>query len=134
AYEDVAAFDAAGSASTAESNANSYTDNAINALGSAAHERVGTQPLELPRNTELASGAFAPYEPMSLWPIVPEAAHTLTPDDAGKAVWSGAHDITLPDSAAPGMQPGWRVWIKNTDGASSITIDCGGAGDTLDGG
>lgn len=133
AYEDVAAFDAAGSASTAESNANSYTDSAINALGSAAHEHVGTQPLELPRNTELGSAAFAPYEPLSLWPIVLEAAHTLTPDDAGKIVWSAAHDITLPDSAAPGMAPGWRVWIKNIDGASSLTIDCGSAGDTIDG-
>lgn len=125
--------DPSGSAAAAESNANSYTDNAIGALGSAAHEHVGTQPLELPRNTELGSGAFAPYEPLSLYPVVTAAARTLTPDDAGKAVWSGAHDITLPDSAAPGMQSGWRVWIKNIDGASSITIDCGGAGDTIDG-
>lgn len=125
--------DPVGSAAAAENNANSYTDNAISALGSAAHEHVGTQPLELPRNTELASGAFAPYEPMSLWPIVPEAAHTLTPDDSGKIVWSAAHDITLPDSTTPGMAPGWRVWIKNTDTAASLTIDCG-ASDTLDGG
>lgn len=125
--------DPSGSAAAAESNANSYTDSAINALGSAAHEHVGTQPLELPRNTELASGAFAPYEPLSLYPITPAAAHTLTPDDAGKAVWSAAHDVTLPDTSAPGMQPGWRVWVKNTDSVSSITIDCGGAGDTIDG-
>ena len=133
AVEDASAFDAAGSASTAESNANSYTDAAIGALGSAAHEHVGTQPLELPRNTELGSGAFAPYEPVSLYPITPAAAHILTPDDSGKIVWSAAHDITLPDSTTPGMGPGWRVWVKNTDGASSLTIDCGGAGDTIDG-
>jgi len=133
AVEDASAFDAAGSASTAESNANSYTDAAIGALGSAAHEHVGTQPLELPRNTELGSGAFAPYEPLSLYPITPAAAHILTPDDSGKIVWSAAHDITLPDSTTPGMGPGWRVWVKNTDGASSLTIDCGGAGDTIDG-
>src|SRR5690606_37531523 len=100
--------DPSGSAAAAESNANSYTDNAISALGSAAHEHVGTQPLELPRNTELGSGAFAPYEPLSLYPIAPAAAHILTPNDAGKVVWSAAHDIALPDSAAPGMQPGWR--------------------------
>lgn len=133
AFESATAFDAAGAASAAESNANSYTDNAINALGSAAHEHVGTQPLELPRNTELASGAFAPYEAHSLYPILPTGSRTLTPDDNGKIVWSVGHNVTLPDSAAPGMQPGWRVWIKNTHGASSLTIDCG-AGDTIDGG
>lgn len=126
--------DPVGSAAAAENNANSYTDNAINALGSAAHEHVGTQPLELPRNTELGSGAFAPYEPLSLYPIIPAAAHILTPDDNGKIVWSVGHNVTLPDSAAPGMQPGWRVWVKNTHSSSSLTIDCDGGGDTIDGG
>lgn len=94
---------------------------------------IGTQPMELPRNTELGSGAFAPYEAHSLYPILPTGSRTLTPDDNGKIVWSVGHNVTLPDSTAPGMQPGWRVWIKNTDGVSSLTIDCA-ASDTLDGG
>lgn len=123
----------------AVTDAKGYAVSASNSLAAAQEITggaygIGTQPMELPRNTELASGAFSPYEPLSLYPIVTTGATTLTPDDSGKIVWSAAHDITLPDSAAPGMQPGWRVWVKNTDGVSSITIDCDGALDTIDGG
>lgn len=121
---------ARGDAQAAAQEAEEARDDAVHII---AGHGIGTQPLELPRNTELATGAFAPHEPMSLYPISPGSARTLTPDDSGKLILSGGHDITLPDSAAPGMQPGWRVWIKNTDGVSSITIDCGGAGDTIDG-
>lgn len=117
-------------AQVAAQEAEEARDDAVHII---AGHGIGTQPLELPRNTELGSAAFTPYEPMSLYPITPTAAHILTPDDAGKAVWSAAHDVTLPGTGAPGMQPGWRVWIKNTDGTSSLTVDCGGAGDTIDG-
>lgn len=118
-------------AQVAAQEAEEARDDAVHII---AGHGIGTQPLELPRNTELGSGAFAPYEPYSLAPIIPVVAHVLTPDDAGKIVWSPGHNVTLPDSTAPGMQPGWRVWVKNTHGSSSLTIDCGGAGDTLDGG
>lgn len=122
---------ARGDAQAAAQEAEEARDEAVHII---AGHGIGTQPLELPRNTELGAGAFAPYEPHSLYPILPTGSRILTPDDNGKIVWSAAHDITLPDSTTPGMGPGWRVWIKNTATATSLTIDCDGAGDTIDGG
>lgn len=126
--------DPVGSAATAESNANSYTDAAIDALGSAAHEHVGTQPLELPRNTNLGPMAFVGRtERLHLYPLVLSASSTVTPDDMGKLVLSEAYNVTLPQGDAPGMGVGWLIAIKNTHSVNSITVDCAGGSDTIDG-
>src|SRR5690606_24980508 len=96
---------------------------------------IGTQPMDLPRNTELGPMAFVGRtERLHLYPRPVTSATTLTPDDMGKLILPNGNDITLPAGDAPGMGAGWIVAIKNTHGANSLTVDCDGGSDTIDGG
>lgn len=96
---------------------------------------IGSLPLELPRNTELGPMAFiGRTERLHLYPRTLSAATTLVPDDVGKLVLSNDYDATLPAGTAPGMGVGWIVAVKNTHGANSLTVDCDGGSDTIDGG
>lgn len=97
---------------------------------------IGSLPLELPRNTELGPMAFVGRtERLHLYPMdVGGGSDTITPDDMGKLVISDAGTVTLPAGTAPGMGVGWIVAVKNTHGANSLTVDCDGGSDTIDGG
>lgn len=97
---------------------------------------IGTQPMELPRNTELGAMAFiGRTERLHLYPMdVGDDSHTITPDDMGKLVLSDAGTVTLPAGTAPGMGVGWIVAVKNYHSSNSLTVDCDGGSDTIDGG
>lgn len=97
---------------------------------------IGTQQMDLPRNTELGAMAFVGRtERLHLYPMdVGGGSDTITPDDMGKLVISNAGTVTLPAGTAPGMGVGWIVAIKNRHGSNSVTVDCDGGSDTIDGG
>lgn len=96
---------------------------------------IGSQPMELPRNTELGAMAFVGRtERLHLYPMdVGGGSDTITPDDMGKLVISDAGTVTLPAGTAPGMGVGWIVAIKNKHSSSGATLAADGS-DTIDGG
>src|SRR5690625_568875 len=96
---------------------------------------IGTQPMELPRNTDLGAMAFVGRtERLHLYPRLVSSATTLTPDDMGKLILPNGNDITLPAGDAPGMGAGWIVAVKNRHGDNSRTVECDGGTATSDGG
>lgn len=107
---------------------------ALEIIGGA--QGIGTQPMELPRNTELGPMAFVGRtERLHLYPMdVGDDSDTITPDDMGKLVLSDAGTVTLPAGTAPGMGVGWIVAVKNYHSSNSLTVDCDGGSDTIDGG
>src|SRR5690625_5457936 len=95
---------------------------------------IGTQPMDLPRNTELGPMAFVGRtERLHLYPRLVTSATTLTPDDMGKLILPNGNDVTLTEGAAPGMGAGWIVAVRNRNGSASLSLAASGS-DTIDGG
>src|SRR5690625_3637024 len=95
---------------------------------------IGTQPMELPRNTELgAMASVGRSERLHLYPRLVTSATTLTPDDIVMQILPDGNDITWPAGGAPGMGVSWIVAVKNRHGSNSLTLSCSGS-DTIDGG
>jgi len=95
---------------------------------------IGTEPQEVPRNSDLGSAAYCDwrYMPGRVFVRTLSGATTLTPADGGRVIRSAGYAVTLPSPAdpAPEMGPGWAVWIKATSGTVTVSP---GAGVTIDG-
>lgn len=87
---------------------------------------VGTDPLDVPRITELGDAAFASVDwLMSAVMQQVTAGFSLVPIDRNKVFVATTSSITITLPAIADVPPGWWVTIKNRSGGN-ITVDRAG--------